>query len=446
MWTILAGYLLLPVKTYFHFQGLPIEFDKRTIPILSALIGCVLVAGRRPVFFRKFGITEFLISIILVCPFISSCLNGDALRFGPLQLPGTGPYDGLSAVAAQSIALVPFFLGRQLLSRFEDNVAILRVLAIACLAYSLPMLFEVRMSPQLHYWFYGNYPIGFSNEYRFGGFRPMVFIGNGLLVAFFAMTSTVAATALSRARIRITHFASGNVTTAYLGVILLFGRTVSALLYAFLAVPLVRWASPRFQLFVACVLVSIALIYPMLRLDDMVPTTSLVRAANVVSADRAASLQFQFDQEKMLLDRALRRPWFGWGRYGRNRIYNEDGTDISIIDGYWVDLAGSFGLVDFVAVFGLLAFVVFRASMALKFLTSMEEQICFAALGLLIAINDINLLPNTSLTAWTWLLVGATLGRAEMLRSKVRQRGLAGSSASSTLSIQESFSSPPQIK
>ena len=42
------------------------------------------------------------------------------------------------------------FLGRQLLRNSVDIEEILRTLIIAGLLYSLPMLFEIRMSPQLH--------------------------------------------------------------------------------------------------------------------------------------------------------------------------------------------------------------------------------------------------------------------------------------------------------
>ena len=42
-----------------------------------------------------------------------------------------------------------------------DSEEILRVLIIAGLVYSVPMLFEIRLSPQLHNWIYGYYPSQF---------------------------------------------------------------------------------------------------------------------------------------------------------------------------------------------------------------------------------------------------------------------------------------------
>ena len=69
-----------------------------------------------------------------------------------LVLPGVGIYDAISASEGAFIILIPFFLGRQYLSGPLDSLKVLQALVIAGLVYSLPMLFEVRFSPQLHYW------------------------------------------------------------------------------------------------------------------------------------------------------------------------------------------------------------------------------------------------------------------------------------------------------
>lgn len=58
------------------------------------------------------------------------------------------------------------------------------------------MLYEVRLSPQLHRIFYGYFPHSFAQQVRGGGFRPVVFLQHGLWVAFFAMMMTVVTFAL----------------------------------------------------------------------------------------------------------------------------------------------------------------------------------------------------------------------------------------------------------
>ena len=272
IWAILGAYLLLPVRTEIKFDMVPV-LDKNSIPNLAALLGCVLFAPRLPKIFRGFGLTEVLLLILLLSPFVTAMFNTDPIRIGEILLPGSTPYDALSSAVSEFLFILPFFFGREFLRRPEDNVLVLRFLVIAGLAYSLPMLFEIRMSPQLHTWIYGYFPSNFSQQWRDSSFRPVVFLGHGLLVAFFAMTTTVAATALWRTRTRIGQLAPGGVT-AYLGFVLVLCKTFSALAYAALLVPLVRWASPRLQVRVASMLVLVALSYPMLRVADLVPTES----------------------------------------------------------------------------------------------------------------------------------------------------------------------------
>jgi hypothetical protein len=82
---------------------------------------------------------------------------------------------------------------------------------------------------------------------------------------------------------------------------------------------------------------------------------------------------------------------------------------------------GSFGLIGFIAEFGLLALCVFRAAMALKFTQTTKESVCLAALALIVALNTFDLLPNGWIMPWTWLLAGTLLGRAEALSAAGRQ-------------------------
>jgi hypothetical protein len=416
LWTILGGYLLLPDTLAIKVEMIP-AFDKSTMPNLAALIGCTLYARRLPKIFHAFGLAEVLILLVLIGPFITSMLNSDEIRIGETVLPGVGFYDAGSSAIYKFIFMLPFFLGRQFVRSAENNAEILRIMVIAGLAYSLPMLFEVRMSPELSTWIYGYQGIGVPAAFRDGGSRPVVFLTNGLLVAFFAMTTTVAAAALWRTQTRIRRWPPSGIT-AYLTFVLVLCKTMGALVYGAALMPLVRWASPRLQLRVACVLVTIALAYPMLRSVDVFPTNAFLQAARVVSVDRADSLNTRFVNENLLLERASERPWFGWGRYGRGRVYNGWlGSDSTLSDGYWIVLLGATGIVGFIGTFGLLSLPVFRAVNALKFTQTMREALCLAALALIVAISVVDLLPNASISPWTWLLVGALLGRAEMLRA-----------------------------
>ncbi|MDN3275950.1 hypothetical protein QWJ07_16935 [Frankia sp. RB7] len=419
IWTILGGYLLLPVGTEIKFPGVP-AFDKNSIPALISVVGCLVVARRPAGQSGSFGLAEALLAALLVGPFITSEFNSDPLQvggiYGSIVIPGVGHYDALSAAVAQMIVLLPFVLGRRYLGSFEDNRVILRALTLAGLIYTLPMLLEIRLSPQLHAWIYGYFPHSFEQQMRDGGFRPVVFLGHGLRIAFFAMIAILASTALWRCRERVVPAAS-SVVTGWLSVTLLLCKTLGAFVYAMALAPVIMYVKPRSQVKLAAVLVSLALIYPMLRAAALFPTELLLEAAGVVSVEREASLKTRFDQEKALLDRASERPWFGWGRFGRSRVYDNTGKDVTLSDGHWVITMGSFGIFGFLAEFGLLALTVFRTMGAMRYASSLREQVFLATLALIVAIGLVDLLPNATINPTSWLFAGALLGRAEALRA-----------------------------
>jgi hypothetical protein len=424
LWTILGGFLLLPEAASIKIPMVP-EFDKNSIPNLAAYFGCIMCA-RKPIrFWNRFGVVELLVATLVISPFITSELNGDTLVYGDLVLPGVGLYDAGSAVIAQLIVVLPFFLGRQVLRGAADTEDILRVLVIAGLAYSLPIFFELRMSPQLHALIYGYFPGGlFLNTVRGGGYRPVVFLTNGLVLTFFMLTTVVAAAAFWRTGAQVTRrvrLPTAGITT-YLSAMLVLCKSFSHLLYGAILVPLVCFIAPKLQARIALLLVTLALMYPILRATNLVPTDTAFTLAASISTDRAASLETRFKNEGQLLEHASQRFWFGWGRFGRSRVYDQSGKDISLTDGLWIITMGQFGFIGFMALFGLLIFPVFRAASALRFVKSDREKVFLAALTLILAINIFDLIPNSPLRPWTWLLAGALLGRAEALKALARQQ------------------------
>jgi hypothetical protein len=423
LWTIIGGQLLLPVGFAIKFPGVP-QFDKLLIPNVCALIGCAFIARKTIRFSNGFGLVEILLIMALIGPFITAELNSDPIVIGEFVLPAESHYDALSATVVQFVELLPFVIGRQLFRSSTDNSEILRVFALAGLLYSIPILLELRMSPQLHTWIYGYFPAGgegFGQQVRNGGFRAVVFLGHGLMVALFIALSATASAGLLQTRTRLLRCPPAGVT-AYLLIILVLCKGVAATFYGGVAVFLVRFTKPRIQLYAATIIVSIALLYPTLRAIDLFPAKLLVELASSGSQDRADSLRFRFDTEELLLARATQRFAFGWGRWGRARLYNEySGRDETIVDGRWIITMGQFGFFGFLAEFGLLALPVFRALSAVKFAAPRSDAILLAATALLLSINIADLLPNSGLTPWTWLLAGGLLGRAEALRNSVRR-------------------------
>jgi hypothetical protein len=416
VWSILGAYLLLPSEVTIKFPMIP-ALDKSSIPNICAAIGCVLLAPRQKRLQARSRVVGFFILLYVIGPVLTSVLNNDAIVAGGRVLPGVGSYDGISALLSQSIYFLPFMIGRRIFRSAIDIETMIRALVVAGLLYSVPMIFELRMSPQLANWIYGYIPESMNTVFRFGGYRPVVFLNNGLVLSFFAVTSFLASIALWRAKLRIGSLPPSGVA-AYLAVIVILCKSGGALVYGIVAGFLVALTSPRLQTKIAVVLVSIGLLYPILRANDIFPTKTLVNIAELVNDERAQSLRFRFENEDRLLARASQRFWFGWGRYGRNRVYEEGtGRDIGTTDGAWIITLGTFGIVGFLAQFGLLSLPVLRAASVIKRSDSKYDNLLLATLALVVALTVVEQLPNASLSPWSWLLAGALLGRTELLAS-----------------------------
>ena len=198
----------------------------------------------------------------------------------------------------------------------------------------------------------------------------------------------------------------------YLGIVLIFCKSAASLLYGLCLLPVVLLVKTRRQIGIAAVLVLVSLTYPILRGAHLVPTDTILEWAGAISEDRRDSLWTRFVNEDRLLAHAEERPIFGWGSWSRNRVFDaETGEDISITDGYWVIIIGIAGWAGYLAIFGLLGLPVLRLWLGMQ-RSGIPPPLVTSVLGLLLAINMIEILPNSTLPPWTWLIAGALLGYA----------------------------------
>lgn len=415
IWTVLGGYLLLPVRVGIDLPLLP-PYDKDLAPSLVAILLCLSQAAKDR---REIGpdaswlpstpATKLLLGLYLLGPFLTTIVNGDPVFVGGgIYLRGLTPYDAFSAVLGHMVLILPFFLGRRYLADPEAHRLALVALMIAALAYSVLMLFEIRMSPQLHRWVYGFFPHSFVQQIRMGGFRPVVFLGHGLVVAIFTTMALLAAIGvyrLSRGRGRM----RAALAALWLGLVLVLCKSFGALLLALVFVPVIWVLAPRRQMLFASAIGAIVITYPALRGADLIPVQSLIDAAASIDIERAQSLEVRIVNEDRLLARANERPLLGWGIWGRSRVYDSaTGEDISVTDGAWVITVGAFGWLGYIAEFGLLTapFLLFlRRRSAVPAAT--------AALAVVLAVNLLDLIPNSSLSPLTWMFAGGLLGWAE---------------------------------
>ena len=407
---VLVAYLFLPPPPAgFDFPLLP-PLTKETIPNLVIILAC-LILYRGQIKLLPDTLTGKILVLVFVCsPMATVLTNGEPVFFGPLGLPALLLREGFSTMIQQFMLISPLLLARNFLRTADDQRDILKAIFVGGMVYSVLMLIEVRLSPQLNLWIYGYFQHNFDQMIRFGGFRPIVFLYHGLWVSFFAMTAAVAAIALARGS--VSRVALGFWAAAcYLLVVLVLSKSLGAIIYGLVLIPMVAVLSARMQIRVAALLAFTALAYPVFKGADLVPQDVMLQQAEQIDQDRANSLRFRFQQETILLDRADEKPLFGWGLWGRNHIWDGVTSQIlTVTDGRWIILIGVLGWVGFLAEFGILALPII---LIWRKTGQGEMSPWIGPMCLMLGINLIDLIPNATLTPLTWLLAGAILGYAE---------------------------------
>lgn len=411
---VIGGYLLLPEQTTFDLPLFP-DLNKHTIPILAVLVFALLAKDQNNSqklkgLLPKNGYPIVFLLILVFGAVMTVLTNSDPQIFGPLFLPGLTIVDSVSRVSATVLLVLPLIVGRKYLAHPDQHRTFLVVLAIAGALYSLPSLYEIRMSPQLSNMVYGFFPHSWLQHVRDGGFRPVVFLNHGLWLSIFFAYASVAAIGYSK-------IAPEGKGLIYLGIGLWIFATVAlskslgALVLSVVFLSLCYFASTRLQLLICAAIAAIVLLYPALRGADLVPVDRAVTLAERVSENRAASLQFRLDNENPLLERAQERPLFGWGMWGRSLVFDEDGVETSVPDGYWVIIVGVGGWARYLGEFGLLCMPIIL-TLATQRKNEIGPETTVLVLALTLSIVD--LIPNGTISPITWLMAGALWGRLEL--------------------------------
>jgi hypothetical protein len=372
--SFLIAWLFLPMGDI-KLSGIP-NYTKMSATCYGVLLATFIFDFQRLRQFRPHWID---ISMVLWClsPGISSLANA------------LGPYDAFSATLTQTVIWgFPYFLGRLYLGTFKG----LQQLAIAIvwggLIYVPLCLFEIRLSPQLHMWLYGFYPQSFDQTFRYGGFRPIVFMEHGLMVGTWMMTATLIAFWFWRTgslQPMLKQFAQGIPPKPIVRLEKLWGVSFAIFLILLVTFVMVKSTGAYFLL-----VLGIAIVVGMRWWQTSLPLLLVVAATcgyltfnamggitpamieqisitatRFTDAERASSLVFRLDNEAQLSEKARQQAIFGWGGWGRSRIYDATGKDISVTDSLWIITFGNFGTFGLVTWMGamllpVLAFVLLR--------------------------------------------------------------------------------------
>lgn len=437
LWSILGAYLFLPSVTEFDLPLVP-AMNKHSIPSVAILLVLFFVLRKRPSFLPFHRTTSVLIIAMLLGSVFTVLANTDAIRFfartdlTPITfevrvLPGLRLIDTLSVLSGMLITLIPFFLARAYLSTDTGLRELVIAFVVAGLIYSVPTLIEVAVGPYLHTWTYGFFQHSWDQVINDGRLRPYVFMQHALWLALFFVMSVAASAGMVRATDGQTR-RKYVLAMMFLVVVLYLCESLASQMYVVLLLPLILFMAPKWQIRVAVCLAVVGVLYPIIRNLGLVPVEWLLAQIELVNPDRAQSLGYRFQNEDLLLDRAAERPVFGWGGWGRNQVHvAETGELLTIADGRWILVFGTFGWFGYLAQMGLVAWpLILIAWYTYKHPTQHVSPVV-AVLCLMLGFNILDMLLNDTMEPTTLLMVGALVGYAERLAAQpAKQRKLFG--------------------
>lgn len=436
---LIFGWLFLPFGAKVGLGPMDITRDSA---VCLSVVACMLVLDLPRVMRVRLSWIDIPIFIWVISPFFTSMTNG------------LGAYDGGAEVKDHLMVWgLPYFIGRVYVTDAKAAKHLAMILIVAALVYVPFVLWEIRFSPRLHKAWYGytTYDHGGTALRRLGGWRPLVFMRHGLMLGVFMAVAALLASWLWFTRsvrqlpllppgwrgpslkdgqgmsnavpflpivLVLVFIALACRALNGLGLMLMGGAVLAALFYAKTRVPLALMA-------------LIPILYVGMRLSEHAtgfaidqPAVSIV---SKISQNRADSLEFRFDNERLLLTKAMQRPMLGWGGWGRNRVYDEDGNDLTVTDGYWIITLGQTGLIGlagmYMTLLGPVFVLIWRYDA--KVLSSAEGA---AATGLAVAIvmYSIDSLPNAMLNPMFPMAAGGlaalmvTLKRPRKGRARAR--------------------------
>ncbi len=344
--SFIVAWLFLPQRAGFSFPGFP-DYERMSATVYSILLATIIYDIQR---FKNFNFNWIDLPMLVwcICPMFSSLSNG------------LGVYDGISETLFQTVAYGgPYFLGRIYLNNLDNLRKLATGIFISGLIYAPLCLYEIRFSPQLHrivYGYHGNSQFG--QTIRYGGFRPTVFMRHGLSVGMWMMAATL---------IGIWFWKTGVIKEIYgihirwlVGILFItFVAIKSTGAYGLLLIGVVfLFIAWQFRTSIAFLLLICAMIFYLqqnVSANSNITEQIVTTLSTVFPEDRIQSLEYRFSNEEILTQRAKEKIVFGWGGWGRNRVFEHDTkgyyVDVSTTDSLWILAFGRNGIVGLISVF-----------------------------------------------------------------------------------------------
>ncbi|MGG6294358.1 O-antigen ligase domain-containing protein [Leptolyngbya sp. AN02str] len=320
----------------FPLPGLP-DYSKMSATCYGILLATFLTDAER---FKSLRFSWVDVPMLLwcTCPVFSSVSND------------LGLYDGISQSLDQTAMWgLPYLLGRLYLSNLSGLRQLATGIFIGGLVYAPLCVLETIISPQLHRIVYGYHAANFLQQIRYGGYRPSVFTQHGLAVGVWMMAATL---------IGMWFWYTGTLKKVWgfrlillvPGLLVVFIMCKSTGAYGLLALGILILFSAKWLRTPLLLLLVVAAICAYLQMGATGAITPeardqvFVQLTKLSNEDRAGSIVFRLENEEILSEKARERMLFGWGGWGRARVYNDEGEDISVTDSLWIIAFGDRGI------------------------------------------------------------------------------------------------------
>ncbi len=439
-WIFFGGVMFLPELVAFDAPLIP-PLTKYEFAGLMSLVAAFMVHRDRLLKSKPFRGVDLFFVLLMIGNIGTVLTNQDELSFGlywwdnegnlvlePLVLSGHTTKDIIALTVRDMLSMyVPYLLGRIAFRTLDDARVLCRGIVQLALVYVPGCLLEARISPQIHNWVYGYYPTGFAGVVRGDGFKPVMFQNSGLAVAAFLFCATACAAVLAKRKEKVFGLPA-LAPLAVLAVTLALSHNLAALLYVMVAVPIIFLSRGKLAITAGFILAILVLCYPPVRSTQALDVYGFIEWLEGFTPDRADSLYVRFYNEDILYERAEERLTFGWGGYGRNRVYDERGRDICLTDGEWIIRVGSRGVVGFIATFGLILAPIFVAWRRANRIPR-SGRLFVDALTIICALIAVDLLPNSLFTKLPFFFGGALLGLTRGLEQEAKQQPATGGPA-----------------
>jgi hypothetical protein len=338
---LILGWLLLPPMR----MWIPGFFDyAKNDAIIVPLVLGVLIRDRQKLSELRFSSIDLLVAIVCITPAISSLTND------------LGSYDALSAIwkAAVSWAF-PYFLGKLYFGSREGIRDYAIALFVGGLLYVPFCVWEFRMSPTTCAIVYGFSPAPFLEAVRLHGYRPVVFMQHGIQLGLWMCVTMCVGIWLWRVgRLRRIWTLPAWLCALTLTVTAVLCRSLNALILSCIGL-IALWVTHQTRrTTILIVFALLPVIYIGGRFTGLLSGREPAEVFALIDEHRAQSYLIRIGYEDRLIEKANERLLFGWGGWGRSRVYDQRGQNQVATDGYWIIAFGQTGLFGMIVVYTFL--------------------------------------------------------------------------------------------